>query len=327
MQAIRQHEAGGPLTIETIAVPSPGPGEVLIRMFAAPINPSDLAMLKGSYLSRPYPFTPGLEGSGTVLGSGGGILAGMRSGKRVACSPNPGKDGTWAEYLVTSALRTVPLPAKIDHMQGAMMLVNPMTAMAFLKLAREGKHRALVNNAAASALGKMLGRLCAQYNIPLINIVRNKAQLELLKETGEKYILNSKETDFEKKLEKLAAELNATLFLDAVTGPQTSVLLRAAPRGATILTYARLSGEPMDLDPAMFINEEKLLLGFQLGNWLQHKSLIFKLKFTGQVKKHMQTLLTSQINQTFTLDQVQKALDLYKSEMSAGKVLLIPPPL
>ena len=174
MLAIRQKEAGGRLSLEELDIPRPGRGDVLVKVDASPINPSDLALLGGGYLQRNYPFTPGLQGSGTVVLSGRGIMPGLRMGKRVACSPSSGGDGTWAEYMVTSAMRTVPLPRNVSMDQGSMMLVNPMTAMAFILLAKEGKHRAMVNNAAASSLGKMLIRMCQRTGIPLINIVRKE---------------------------------------------------------------------------------------------------------------------------------------------------------
>ncbi|MCK4747763.1 MAG: zinc-binding dehydrogenase [Bacteroidales bacterium] len=323
MQAVRQKEAGGKLELDSIPVPEPGPGEVLIRMHAAPINPSDLAVLSGNYLTRPYPFTPGLEGSGLVVRSGGGLLPGMRSGKRVACTPNPGQDGTWAEYMKTSAMRSVPLPGSVGYKQGAMMLVNPMTAMAFIHMAKNGKHPAMVNNAAASALGKMLVRLCNRYSIPLINIVRKQDQTTDLKNMGASFVLNSSEENFEEDLKRLSGDLNATLFLDAVTGDLANILLRAAPRGTTLVTYARLSGDPVYLDPGMLIKEEKQVIGFQLGNWLQTKSLPFKLRFTGTVKKQLTDSLTTRINRSMDLEQVQEAIDLYIENMSAGKVVLV----
>ena len=113
MQSIRQYEPGAKLVIETIPIPQPGQGEVLVKMHASPVNPSDLTLLQGNYLARNYPFTPGLEGSGVVVKSGGGFLAGLRVGKKVACSPNPEGDGTWAEYMITSAMRTILLPGFI----------------------------------------------------------------------------------------------------------------------------------------------------------------------------------------------------------------------
>ena len=111
MRALRQHEPNGPLVLDIVPVPEPGAGEVLVRMAASPINPSDLALMKGDYLTRQYPFVPGLEGSGTVVKAGNGLLPGMRLGKRVACTPNPEADGAWADYMKTAALRSVPLAA------------------------------------------------------------------------------------------------------------------------------------------------------------------------------------------------------------------------
>ena len=322
MKALRQHGPGGALAYEEIDVPLPGPGEVLVKMGAAPLNPSDLALLKGGYLDRSYPFTPGLEGSGTVVAAGKGLLPRIRLGKRVACSPLKGGDGTWAEYMRTSAMNVAPLPKQISMDHGAMMLVNPMTAMAFMHLAKEGKHRALVNNAAASSLGKMLIKLTASKGIPLINIVRKDDHVQALKDMGASYVLNSSAPGFKEDLSRLARELDATLILDAVTGSQSAVLLDAAPGGSTLLAYARLSGDPVSADPAALIREEKEIRGFQLGNWLQSKGLLFKLRFIGSVKKHMQTDLSSHISRTYSLERAEEAIEHYREHMSEGKILL-----
>lgn len=326
MRAVRQHSAGGELLVESTLVPHPGPGEVLVKMAAAPINPSDLALLEGNYLARDYPFIPGLEGSGVVVTAGGGLLAGMRVGKRVACTPNPEGDGTWAEYMKTSAMRTVPLPPGVGSKQGAMMLVNPMTAMAFFQIALKGGHKAMVNNAAASALGKMLIRLSNQNRIPLINIVRKKEQVPELKSEGATHVLNSSDASFENDLQKLSGDLNATLFLDAVTGKQTSILLKAAPRGSTLLAYARLSGDPINVDPGILIKEEKRIEGFQLGNWLHTKGILYKLRFINRVKKQLSASLTSHINRSMYMEEVEEAISSYRENMSAGKIILLPGP-
>jgi len=322
MKAIRQHEAGGALSFEEVEVPHPGPGEVLVKIDAAPVNPSDLAVLKGGYLDRSYPFTPGLEGSGTVVAAGSGLFPRLRLGSRVACSPQQGGNGTWAAYMRTSAMNVAPLPKQISFEQGAMMLVNPMTAMAFMQMAREGKHQAMVNNAAASSLGKMLIRLSISRGIPLINIVRKEEHVSALKALGATHVLNSTSPGFKEEFSEIAQKLNATLILDAVTGSQSAILLDAAPRGSTLVAYARLSGDPLTANPRVLITEEKSIVGFQLGNWLQTKGLLFKLRFVNSVKKQLGNELSSHISSTYPLEHAGDAVSHYRAHMSEGKVLL-----
>ena len=322
MKAIRQRKPGATLQIESIPLPEPGPGEVLVRMSASPINPSDLASIAGTYMAKSWPFTPGLEGSGTIVKAGSGLLPRLRMGKRVACSPNAGGDGAWAEYMKTSVMKTVPLPGNIDLEQGSMMLVNPMTAMAFIQLFKEGGHTAMVNNAAASALGKMLIRLAADRSIPLISVVRKEKQVQELRGMGALHVLNSSSKTFEAELRALSGQLGATLILDAVTGKESGRLLNAAPDGSTLVAYARLSGDPIQADPSDLIRLEKNLKGFQLGIWLNSKSTIFKLRFLKSVKKEMSSSLHSHVNQTFPMDHINQAIALYQEDMSAGKVLL-----
>ncbi|MFC2119392.1 alcohol dehydrogenase catalytic domain-containing protein, partial [Bacteroidota bacterium] len=217
MMAVRQDKAGGPLYLSEIPVPVPKANEVLIKISASPINPSDLSMIQGTYADKPsFPITPGLEGSGVVVAAGKGLLPKLRLGKRVTCTSSGGGNGIWAEYMITSAKRCIPLSKNINQEEGAMLIVNPMTALAFIEIAKNGKHKAIVNNAAASALGQMLIRLCKKHNIPLINIVRNQAQYDLLINVGAEHIINSESPDFESKLKEKTHLLNTTLLLDAV---------------------------------------------------------------------------------------------------------------
>jgi len=215
-----------------------------------------------------------------------------------------------------------PLPGGISQEMGSMMLVNPMTAMAFIKLAKEGKHKAMVNNSAASSLGKMLIRLSLSQGIPLINIVRKKEQITVLKELGAIHVLNSSTDTFKDELKQLSSALEATLFLDAVTGSQSSILLEAAPRGSTLLAYARLSGDPILADPGFLIKEEKAIIGFQLGNWLQTKGLLFKLRFVSSVKKQLGRELSSHIKRSYPMESVEEAIAQYREHMSDGKIVL-----
>ena len=153
MLAVLIEENGGQPVIREVPVPRPGPGEVLVRMAAAPINPSDLNFMRGAYGEhRSFPVVPGFEGSGTVVAAGRGLLPRLWLGRRVACSAST-SGGTWAEYLAARAPLCVPLKKDLSLEQGSMMLVNPLTALAFLAIARRGKHAALVNTAAAERAG------------------------------------------------------------------------------------------------------------------------------------------------------------------------------
>ena len=324
MKAVRQEKAGGELIIVELPVPSPGKGEVLVKMAASPFNPSDLSLLKGANLHKPvYPITPGLEGSGIVVASGGGILANLRMGKRVTCSSSEGYGGTWAEYMVTSAMRVIPIRKTIPIDQGAMLIVNPMTALAFMNIAKEGKHKAIVNNAAASVLGKMLIKLSLKSNLPLINIVRRNEQVEMLKKIGAKYVLNAEDEAFEVSLKELTHQLNATLLLDAVGGAQTAKLVNAAPYGSTVIVYSNMSDEPFSIEPRTLIQADKSIKSFFLGGWAAKRSIPQTLKAARNVQALASAELNSKIRKKYPLEKAAEALNYYLNNMTGGKILLI----
>jgi NADPH2:quinone reductase len=124
---------GGDVALEEWPVPQLGPGEVLIRVAASPVNPSDVAFIEGRHpMKRALPAIPGWEGSGVVVAAGGGFLGRRLVGKRVAAS-DPDRNGFWAEYTVMLALHCLTLPDNVDDEHGAMALINPLTALGLLE--------------------------------------------------------------------------------------------------------------------------------------------------------------------------------------------------
>ena len=200
-------------------------GQVLVRIEAAPCNPSDLLMLQAKYGAlKTLPTVPGWEGAGTVVASGGGLLGSWLKGKRVACSLQDDRDGTWAEYFVANATNCIPLDRRLPMDQAASLTINPLSAMGLLDTVARGGHRAAVHTAGASQLGRML---LAMADCPLIHIVRREAQVELLRSFGARHVFNSSDSDFPEKLRDACTELHATIAFDAVAGPMTGTVLGA----------------------------------------------------------------------------------------------------
>ncbi len=328
MKAVVLTESGAQPTIAEIQVPLPRSGEVLVKMFASPINPSDLAFLAGGYgIKKPFPVVPGFEGSGTVVAAGKGILPKLWMGKRVACAASPKLNGCWAEYMVTTAASCVPLSKKISMEQGSMMFVNPMTALAFFDVYKNipnpsKKLRGIINTAAASALGRMVIQLGKQNGIPVISVVRRDEQVEMLHLEGAKFVLNSSDPDFEERLKELAHNLNATILFDAVGGKMPQQLLSAAPKGSKLFIYGRLSDETCEISPGEMIFTGNQMQGFWLSHWLHEKGMIQTLINVRKILSMINDELNSKIQQQFPPEQITEAIDTYKNNMSKGKVLI-----
>lgn len=324
MQAVRIEQSGGQPGVGQVPIPRPGPGQVLVRMAASPINPSDRGFIRGNYgFQKPFPVVPGFEGSGVVVAAGSGLLPRLWVGRRVACSAPQG--GAWAEYLVTKAMSCIPLVKKLSLEQGAMLYVNPMTAMAFLNIARRGRHAAIVSNAAASALGRMILRLGQVYHLPVIHIVRRPEQVELLRSLGGQYILNSSDPEFLDQLRAVSHQLKATLILDPVAGEQTQQLLDAAPQGSTALVYGSLSGKKIAIPLPSRRNGDKQIAGFFLPDWAGSHPLQALVNML-RVQRLGEHVFQTTIQKRFPLANVQAAIELYQKNPTAGKVLLVADP-
>jgi len=224
-------------------VSAPGPDEVVVRIDAAPINPSDLGLLfgladtstartangtaelrviaeippklRGAMLARANQSLPvGNEGAGVVVAAGENAPARALVGRSVALVGG----AMYSQYRKLPAALCQPLPEGITPAQGASWFVNPMTALCMLETMRMEGHSALVHTAAASNLGQMLCRLCLAEGVPLIHIVRRPAQEQLLRELGAVHVLSSETPAFRDNLLDAIAQTGATLAFDAVGG-------------------------------------------------------------------------------------------------------------
>ena len=319
------YDGGKSLRLEQRPVPKPGPGEVLVKVAASPINPSDLSFLMGTYgFKKPTPTVPGFEGSGVVVQAGTGFMPRFLDGKRVAFVPKQNGDGGWAEYLVTSALLAFPLGASVSYEQGAMAVVNPLTALAFIEIIKARKIRSVVHTAAASALGLMFNRLCQREGIEVINIIRRQEQEALLREEGARLVLNSSDPDFDRDFSDLCRQYQCKLAFDAVSGELTMRILEGMPYGSRVIVYGGLSFQPAQADPRQLIFGGKSVEGFWLSSWLRNRNMLKILRLRRQVQSLLNSTLKSAVREEYSLEEVKQAIQTYQSQMSGGKILLRP---
>jgi NADPH:quinone reductase len=231
------------LSLDDVPVPTPAANEVLVRVEASPINPSDLGVLiPGAEMAtatvtgtpeRPVvtaslgeralaglsarvdkPLPAGNEGAGTVVAAGSSPAAQALLGKTVGIAGG----AMYSQYRAIDASACLVLPDGSAAKDGASSFVNPLTALGMLETMRREGHSGLVHTAAASNLGQMLVKLCAKDGVPLVNIVRKPDQEELLRSLGAVHVLNSASPSFEADLVAALKATSATLAFDATGG-------------------------------------------------------------------------------------------------------------
>jgi NADPH:quinone reductase-like Zn-dependent oxidoreductase len=238
-------KAGGTLELSlvTVETPVPGPDEIVIRVEAAPINPSDLGLLvgaadmssaisSGSGASATVTATiperlmramagrldasmpVGNEGAGTVIAAGSSDAAQALMGRVVAAVGG----AMYSQYRTLRAADVLVLPVGTSAAEGASCFVNPLTALGMVETMRREGHTALVHTAAASNLGQMLNKICLKDGIALVNIVRNPAQAELLRGIGAVHICDSSAPSFMADLTQALVQTGATIAFDAIGG-------------------------------------------------------------------------------------------------------------
>ena len=255
----------------SIAVPTPGPTQALIKVSLAAINPSDIAFIKGQYGQPRVKGRPaGFEGVGIVVATGDDPYAKSLAGKRVAFATGVTNWGAWADYAVAEAASCIPLIDTVRDEDGAAMIVNPLTALAMFDIVREAGEKAFIMTAGASQLCKLIVGLAKDEGFRPIVTVRRDEQIEPLKSLGAAHVLNEKAADFGAKLREVIKAEQPRIFLDAVTGPLASAIFNAMPKRSRWIVYGRLDAEPTVIrEPGQLIFQHKRIEGFWLAEWMR----------------------------------------------------------
>jgi NADPH:quinone reductase-like Zn-dependent oxidoreductase len=336
----------GQLRLELIeaTIDPPGPDEIVVKVEATPLNPSDLALLfgpadmetleAGGTAERPtltaaipawamggmkprldQPMAVGNEGAGTVVRAGSDVADLL--GKRVGMVGG----AMYAQYRKIKARDVIVLPEDASAAHGASMFVNPLTALGFVETMRAEGHTAIVHLAAASNLGQMLNRLCLKDGIPLVNIVRSEAQAALLRDQGAKHVLDSTAPDYESALAAAIEETGATIAFDPISGGrQAAQILSAMERSAakTLTAHSRYGSSVFKqvyiygvLDPSPTVLDRWVGFSWSVGGWLlftflQKAGLETVARLRQRVVDELKTTFASQYTKTISLADALK---------------------
>ncbi|MDA7594953.1 zinc-binding dehydrogenase [Acidimicrobiia bacterium] len=356
------------LSITKVAVPTPTDDEVLIEVHAAPISPSDLALLitfggdlaninisgseentvasmkvhpamMKSMKSRLDQAMPaGNEGAGIVIDAGSNVK--HLTGKTVGLAGG----AMYSQYICVPAVNCLVMDDETTPAEAASSFVNPMTALSFVETMKMENHSGIVNTAAASNLGQMLVKICNDDGIPLVNIVRTKEQVDLLKNIGAKYVCNTSEENFKETLVTALIETGATLGFDATGGGNNGELpgqILAAMEIASNSAsgeYSRYGSETYKqvyiyggLDPSPTILKRSYGMSWGLGGWL----LLPMLKKIGmeklqemrvRVAKEIKTTFASGYGQEISFEEMlqPEIIQAYAQQKTGNKFLVNP---
>jgi len=352
------------LSLVDVELSPPGPGEVIVRIEAAPLNPSDLGLLtgpadlatleQGGTADRPVltaeipeqrlpmvrarlneSMPVGNEGAGTVIAAGDG--AEELIGKTVAVIGG----GMYTQYRKARLSDLLPFPDGVTAREGASAFVNPLTALAMVETMRAEGHKALVHTASASNLGQMLNRICIADGVSLVNIVRSTEQAKILRDIGARYVVDSTSDNFRNELVDALAETGATLAFDAIGGGKLAgqilaAMEVAANRNAT--TYSRYGSNThkqvyiygrLDLGPTLIGPDVGFAWG--VGGFLLTP---FLMKAGAEVVGRMRARVAAEIRTTFASHytaeiSLAEALDkdtllAYSAKKTGEKYLIVP---
>jgi len=303
LQSLVTPDAQVRLSIATVDTPQPREWEVLVRVEAAPLNPSDLGLLLAMAdvsqavadgaadeptVTAPIPdaamsslaprvgqaMAVGNEGAGVVVSAGESREAQALLGRTVGFVGG----AAYGEYCLAPVQMCLPLPEGATAVDGASSFVNPLTALGMVETMRREGHTALVHTAAASNLGQMLNRVCLADGVPLVNVVRRPEQAALLREQGAVHVCDSSEPTFEADLVAAVQQTGATLAFDAVGGGRLAGQLLNAMEAAIVRQGAPYSRYGSDvhkqvyvygaLDPRPIELRRRFGFAWGVGGWL-----------------------------------------------------------
>ncbi|MDD0844176.1 zinc-dependent alcohol dehydrogenase family protein [Pseudomonas sp. Gutcm_11s] len=324
LKAEYQHRGKVPQdVIEAVKLELPplAAGQALIKVLAAPINPSDVLTLTGEYgMLPPLPAVGGNEGVGRVEQLGEGV-SNVKVGQTVLL---PVGCGTWVTHLNAPAAKLIPLP-DADPQQLAMMTINPPTASLLLsQFVDLQPGNWVIQNAANSGVGGYLIQLAKLRGFKTINVVRREAAVAGLKAEGGDVVLVDG-PDLHKRVREATGGANVMLGIDAVGGKATDHVAACLSEGGTLVNYGLMSGEPCQVSASSFVFRDVTLRGFWLAKWFQKATPAEQMKVFGELTQLIASgKLKARIAATYNVSQIKEAIAAAASGERDGKILIVP---
>ena len=307
------------LRVESRPWPTPGAGEVIVKMRAAPINPADLNQIEGKYPVRAeLPATPGFEGAGVVVDVGAEVK-GLTSGALVIL---PHNIGTWRDAVAVKADELVVVPQGIEPVHAAMLKINPMTAWRLLHdyvdLARGDW---LIQNAANSAAGRAVIQIARELGYKTVNVVRRSELIgELRAEGGDVVLVDSENLRHE--VEDVIAGPPIRLGLNAVGGESALRLANCLAPGSTLVTYGAMSLQPLKIPNGLLIFKDLRFRGIWINKWYDNatpaqRMEAFQHLFKMAKRGHLQT----KVEKAYSLSEAKTAVAHAARGQRSGKII------
>ncbi|MGG4264804.1 zinc-dependent alcohol dehydrogenase family protein [Peribacillus simplex] len=324
-KCVKFYEFGNPqkvLKVENKFIQMPVDGEVLVRMTARPINPSDLLPIRGAYSHRiPLPSIPGYEGVGIVEDVGPSVSQEL-IGKRVL--PLRG-DGTWQDYVKTSADLAIVIPDSIEDHIAAQLYINPITAwLTITEVLALKPDDVLLVNACGSSIGRIFTQLSKILGFKLIAVTRNNAYTEELLKLGAAYVIDTSESSLHDTVMELTNGRGANAAIDSVGGKDGSELAFCVRPEGILLTIGLLSGKPVNWAEISQRTKVNVKM-FHLRHWNQKTSVqtwqeTFNLLMGFINDKRLSFMMPDSY---YGLRDVQEAIRVIETHMSnRGKIFL-----
>lgn len=313
------------LKVEESGTPQSGNDEVLIEVYGAPCNPSDIAFMEGEYnIIKELPAVPGFEGAGRIVDAGKG--AEHLIGSKVSFFVQDECEGSWAEYVCTHKDHIVVLDEDMDMDQASCFAINPFTARGLLDIALLRNDQAIVQNAAGGQVAAFIRQMAKEMDIKVIDIVRKTESRDKLIRAGAEHVLLEGDQHFEEHLADLCNTFNARLAFDAVGGSLSGQIFNAMPENAELVVYGGLSTKAVSGISTMdLIFKDKIISGFNLPRWRQQLDDDY---FEEVSREMQQQFITgnyqTRIQGATNYENVVKGLMNYIRHMSEGKILIKP---
>lgn len=306
------------LQIKESPIPTPKPEEVLIRVTARNINPSDLMFIRGMYGITPrLPSSAGFEASGVV--ETGDQVGRIKKGTRVMFTAI----GTWREYVCIPASMVIPVPEGMPDEVACQAFVNPMTAYGMLEESGLQEGQWLLITAGASAFGKFAIQMAKQKKIKVAATVRNDSQKEVLEKLGADLVINS-ETEKIQKVIPEKTEGGVHVIFDAVGGMLGAKALACLRSNGRMMVFGALALENMPVNSGLLIFKNLSITGFWLSTWIENMSAEQRMKAFGKVFGFlMQDSSQVDVAGKFDLSDFKEAIQAYETPGRNGKILLV----